>query len=545
MNGIDVIARILKIEGIDIVSCFPNNSILEGLASEGIRLIVTRQERVAGNMADGISRMSNGRRIGVFVVQASAGAENAFAGVAHAWTDSSPILCLPGHPGRAKVGVRPHFDSVRNYSAVTKLAEKIPFAQNIPDRMRRAFTALRSGRPGPVLLEVPGDVTDERFEGELTYRPVPRLRVAADPEAVRDAARLLGRAERPVIVAGQGVLYAEASDELRTVAELVTAPVVTTLLGKSAFPENHSLALGVAAYATTETAARFLEQADLILAVGTSLSVTLLTPTIAPNKQFIHATIDPQDINKEYVAEVPVISDAKLFLLQLAEELKRQDHEQDPAREQSVTSQIREIKGAWLGQYRAKFESDQMPLNPYRVIGEFMRAIDPATTVVTHDSGGPRDQLSPFYESVTPRGYLGWGQSTQLGFSLGLAMGAKLVAPDQLVVNFMGDGSIGMVGMDLETAARAEIPILTIVLNNGVFANYDRYLPVSSEKYGINKVTGNYTDLAQSLGVHAERVERPEMISQALGRAIQRVRNGQPSLLEMMTAEEPMIPGRE
>ncbi len=139
--------------------------------------------------------------------------------------------------------------------------------------------------------------------------------------------------------------------------------------------------------------------------------------------------------------------------------------------------------------------------------------------MVTHDSGGPRDQLGTVYESVTPRGYLGWGHSSQLGFSLGLAMGAKLAAPEKLVVNFMGDGSIGMVGMDLETAARAQIPILTIVLNNGVFGNYERYMPIAAEKCDIKKVTGRYADLATSLGVQGERVERPQEIGAALRRA--------------------------
>ena len=545
MNGALAIARILKQEGVEFAPCYPNNPILEGLSLEGIRPIVTRQERVAGNMADGISRMSNARRIGVFVVQSSAGAENAFAGVAQAWTDSSPILCLPGHPGRAMVGVSPHFDSVCNYRGVTKLAEKIPFARHIPDRMRRAFTALRAGRPGPVLLEVPIDVADETFEGKLEYVPVPRIRMGADPTAVRDAARVLCQAKRPLILAGQGVLYAEAWDELRAVAELVALPVVTSLLGKSAFPENHPLALGPAAFATTEPAEKFLDKADLILAVGTSLSVTPFTPKIKGKKRFIHATIDPRDINKEYVADVPVISDAKIFLAQLLEELRRNEGGQASPAQQVVESEIRQIKQAWLARYRSKFESDQIPLNPYRIIGDFMRAIDPTKAVVTHESGGPRDQLSPFYESVNPRGYLGWGQSTQLGFSLGLAMGAKLAAPEKLVVNFMGDGSIGMVGMDLETAARNEIPILTIVLNNGVFGNYDRYLPISAEKFGIKNVTGNYADLARSLGVHAERVDRPDEITPSLERSIRRVCDGQPVLLEMMSAEEGMIPGRE
>src|SRR5262249_44712130 len=157
-------------------------------------------------------------------------------------------LFLPGHPGRARVGVPPTFDAVRPYSAITKWADTIPSARHVVDRMRRAFTLLRSGRPGPVLLEVPGDVAAEEWDGPLEDRSVQAVRGGADPEAVRDAVRLLRNAERPMIWAGQGVLYAEASAELQEVAELLGAPVMTTLLGKSAFRETHSLALGTGSY---------------------------------------------------------------------------------------------------------------------------------------------------------------------------------------------------------------------------------------------------------------------------------------------------------
>ena len=546
MNGASTVARILKLEGVRDVPCFPINPVMEGLAVEGIRPVVTRQERVAGNMADGMSRMSNGRQVGVFLVQQSAGAENAFAGVAQACTDSSPILFIPGHPGRHQIGVPPNFDSVRQYRGITKFAATVQSAGAIPDRMRQAYTALRTGRPGPALVELPDDVAGESFAGELDYTPPPRIRVGPDPDAVRDAARLLIGARRPLILAGQGVLYSEAWDELRELAELAAIPVTTSLMGKSVFPENHALALGpVEEHTATLQARRFLNAADVILAVGTSLSRTHFSPKITGAKRFIHVTIDARDLNKDYVARIPIISDAKLFLAELIDQVKRQDGSRPAEASQTVASQIRQIKESWLALYSPKRGSDEVPMNPYRVIDEFRRAVDPAGTVVTHESGGPRDQLAPFYESVTPRGYLGWGHSSQLGFSLGLAMGAKLVAPEKLVVNFMGDGSIGMVGMDLETAARAQIPILTIVLNNGLFGNYERYLPIAEKKHQIKKLTGHYADLATALGVRGRRVERPEQIAPALQEAIAHVRAGGPALLEMMTCEEAMSPIHE
>ncbi len=182
--------------------------------------------------------------------------------------------------------------------------------------------------------------------------------------------------------------------------------------------------------------------------------------------------------------------------------------------------------------------SDEIPLNPYRVMGDFMKTVDPSAAIVTHDSGSPRDQLVPIYESVTPRGYIGWGHSTQLGFSLGAAMGAKLAAPEKLVANFMGDAAMGMVGMDIETAVREEIPILTLVLNNSAMGNYEKFIPKATQRYRTKFLSGNYCEVARALGAFAERIEKPAEIVPALQRAINTTRDGKPALLEFITREE-------
>jgi thiamine pyrophosphate-dependent acetolactate synthase large subunit-like protein len=173
------------------------------------------------------------------------------------------------------------------------------------------------------------------------------------------------------------------------------------------------------------------------------------------------------------------------------------------------------------------------------VIGDFLQVIDPAQSIVTHDSGNPRDQLLPIYESVTPRGYIGWGHSTQLGFSLGAAMGAKLAAPDKLVAHFMGDAAFGMVGMDVETAVREEIPILTLLLNNSAMGNYEKYIPRSCELFGTKYLSGNYSEVARGLGAHSQRIERPEAIIPAIRAGLDAMREGKPAVLEFITREEP------
>ncbi len=537
MTGADAVAKILKAEGIRQVFCYPTTPILDALARADIRVITSRQERVAGNMADGVSRSTNGKLIGTFTVQQSAGAENAFAGIAHSYTDSTPVLFLPGHPGVNSTGNSPTFDSCDNYRATTKLAQKILTQDQILMKLRQAFTALRSGRPQPVLLELPVDVCNAAYDGALDYDLVPPIRPAADPGAVREAADRLLNAECPLIWVGQGVLYAEASEELKRVAELLGAPVMTTLQGKSAFPENHPLAAGVGAYVSTEMVRHYLDVSDLVLAVGSSLSRASFTPVIPGGKALIHATIDPSDINKEYAATVPVAADARLFLEQLAEELAPRVGERQKQQRGQTSDNIATIRARWLQEYEPLFSDESSPINGYRMFRELWAAIEPEQSMLTHESGSSRDIQCVFYQAETPRSYLGWGQSSQLGFSLGLAMGAKLANPDKLVVNVMGDASVGMTGMDWETAARENIPILTVIKHDSIFSGYDRHIPESIKRYQTSTQKGDYASVAKALGCHSEKVEQASDLRPALERGIQATRDGQPAVVDVITCE--------
>ncbi len=537
MTGADLLVKILKAEGIRRCFCFPNSPIIEAMARADVPVITTRQERVAGNMADGVSRSTNGREIGVFTVQALAGSENAFAGVAQAHTDSTPVLFLPGHPGTSYIDQPPTFDSTANYAATTKMAQKVLAADQLPIKLRQAFTALRSGRPQPVMLELPGDVCAAEIEDDVPYAPVRRMRSAADESAVREAAERLLQAETPLIWAGQGVLYAEASDELAEVATLLGAPVATTLQGKSAIPEAHPLAAGVGALSTTAMTAHYLQASDCVLAVGTSLTRAPFTPVLPEGKTIVHATADPIDINKEYPAALGIVADAKLFLAQLAAELGRQVGEGRAAQRAETAETIARLKRDWRADYEPLFADDAAPINGYRMMRELWSLLDPETTMLTHESGASRDIQSVFYESGPPRSYLGWGQSSQLGFSLGLAMGAKLANPEKLVVNVMGDAAVGMTGMDWETASRNDIPILTVVKHDSIFSGYDRNIPEASARYRANTQQGDYAAIARGLGCHAERVSETAALRPALERAIRAVGEGQPAVVDVITAE--------
>jgi acetolactate synthase-1/2/3 large subunit len=535
MTGVTAVASILKAEGVPYLFCFPYNPLIDAAAVAGIRPILPRTERTMVNMADGFSRVSNGRRLGVCAMQYGPGTENAYAGVAQAHADNVPILLLPGGAPRDRLAVPPTFEAVPNYRGITKWAAQVNLPGRVVELMRRAITLLRMGPPGPVLLELPDDLAKEDIGADaLDYTPVRPARSAGEPQDIREAARVLSTARLPLLHIGQGVLNAGACAEVRTLGELLQAPVMTTMAAKSAFPEDHPLSVGSGGHTGPKAVDHFLRKADVVFGIGCSFSRSPFATPIPAGKVLIHATLNEGDVNKDYEVAQVVLGDAKLVLGQLIEELRHHG----PVSRPEVVAEIGAVKEAWLAEWLPKLTSDEVPINPYRVVWDLMKAVDRTQTIVTHDSGNPRDQLLPFYQAVVPRGYIGWGKSTQLGYSLGLALGAKLAAPDKLVINVLGDGALGMCGMDLETAVRERIPILTILLNNGALGGYEKFMPVAIEKYRLKYLSGDYARVADGLGVYSERVERPGEIVHAIRRGAQVVAAGRPALLEFITREE-------
>src|SRR5262247_3097913 len=538
MKVIDAIARILKAEGAEYLSAYPTTPLIEAAAKADIRPVLCRQERVGVGIADGYARVTNGRPLAAFCMQYGPGAENAFPGVATAFSDSTPMLLLPlGHP-RDRAQVFPLFSSARTYASVTKSVETITVGSQVADVMRRALSLMRMGRPGPVMVEIPADILNEEVPDALieAYKPVKVTSAGANARDVDAAARVLRAARQPVIHAGQGVLYAEACADLLELAELIEAPVMTTMEAKGAFPEDHPLALGTGGPAVPGPLLHFLKEADLVLGIGCSFTRHGMAASIPTGKTLIHATNDERDLNKSYAADYPLLGDARLVLRQFIEAVKSQGGR--PAGRENVRAEVEGVRAAWLGEWSAVLGSAEVPMTPYRVISEFMRTIDPREAIVTHDSGSPRDQLLPFYRAVPPRSYLGWGKSHALGTGLGLIIGAKLAAPDKFCVNFMGDAAFGMTGLDFETAVRCGIPILTVVLNNSAMAIEIPHLVVSHDKYGTRDIGGRYADPGRAKGGWAERVERPEDIAGAFARARKATEAGQAALLEFITSQE-------
>ena len=540
----DAIAEIMKREGIQTLTGYPVNHLIEHAAAIDIRPVMVRQERIGLHMADAISRVTSGEQLGAFCMQHGPGAENAYGGVAQCFGESIPVLVLPmGYPRRI-AHVPPNYNSTIQMRGITKSAEPIMSAAEVPNIMRRAFARLRNGRGGPVVVEIPSDMFNEELPGPLDYTPVVRTRSAPDPTDLRRAAEMLARAHRPVIYAGTGVHWARAWPELRELAELLAAPVTTSLGGKSSFPEDHPLSLGSGGLAMPKPVRHFLDNADVILGIGCSFTETNFGVRMPARKaqggpKFIHATLDPDHIDKDLRCDIGLVGDAGLTLAGLVAELRGMVKEaRDIA---AVQSEIEAVRAPWLAEWAHKRDCDDAPLNPYRVLRDLWRTVDVDNTIITHDAGSPRDQLSPFWISRTPLSYLGWGKTTQLGYGLGLAMGAKLAAPDKLCINVWGDAAIGFTGMDFETAVRERIPILSILLNNFSMAIELKVMPISTEKYRSTDISGDYAAMARAFGGFGERVERPEDIIPAIQRGIRATQEGKPALLEFITCQETQV----
>src|ERR1700758_3143917 len=527
------IAEILKREGIEILCGYPVNHLIEYAANADIRPVMVRQERIGLHMADAISRVTSGETLGAFCMQHGPGAENAMGGVAQCYGESVPVLVLPMGYARRIAQIDPNFNSTTAMRAFAKSSEPINTAAEVCNIFRRAFTKLKNGRGGPVIVEIPTDMWNEEVAEPLNYTPVLRTRYAADPVHVKEAASLLIGAKRPVIYAGQGVHYARAWPQLRALAERLAIPVTTSLGGKSSFPETHPLSLGSGGLAVPRAVPKFLSEADVIFGIGCSFTATSFGIAMPKGKTIIHSTLDPNHLNKDVEARIGLVGDAGLVLDALLEEIgKSVTSDRDAS---TVAAEIPASHKEWLAKWMAKPTAKQAPLNPYRVLWDLQHTVDIKNTIITHDAGSPRDQLSPFWKSVEPLTYIGWGKTTQLGYGLGLAMGAKLAHPDKLCINVWGDAAIGFTGMDFETAVRERIPIMSVLLNNFSMAIELPIMKTATEKFRSTDISGNYADFARALGGWGERVSEPDEIVPAIKRAVATTREGTPALLEFIT----------
>ena len=546
MRGADAIVRALELEGVEYIAGFQGgglNPLWTGLrTSETIKVFAARNERLGVEIADGYARATG--KVGVAMTGTGPGATNTLTGIAGAFADNIPVLLLMGQVPLAQLGKEVQQEvSASIFDTLVKWRGTMAKVEDIPSIMRRAFTALRSGSPGPVVLEMPQDVLmTEVPDGSLVYEPVgPGRKAAPAADEVAKAADLLVNAKLPVLNLGGGVLSAEAWDEAKELAELLSMPVATTLVAKGVFPEDHPLSMGMGCYPRSRYASgaslHMNRKADVVLAVGNSYRLPNGTDgrPISEGVSLIHVNADEHDLNKQYQADVPILADAKLALRAILDAVKERVGPGNGGLKEEVVAEIKQAKDKDLGAWEPVFNDTATPTNGYRVVHELATIVDLDKPIALHDAGGSRGYMSPFWTATKPRSYLGMGGMAAMGWSLGGAIGAKLGQPDKLVVHLLGDASFGMVGMELETAVRMGLPTLTIVVNNeGTGGGLMGMDSPTGPPPDMAKLTGNWSKVAEGLGAYSERVEDPEEGGPALQRAIAATESGQAALVEVM-----------
>ncbi|MEL0324019.1 MAG: thiamine pyrophosphate-dependent enzyme [Rhodospirillales bacterium] len=539
MNGIDYIAQILKQEGVEWMSCFPSNPLITAAAKIGIRPIAFRHERGAVMAADGYSRISDRQKFGVVAVQSQAGAENAMGGLAQAYADNIPILAFVGGNTLDRISVKPNFSAARNYHGWVKHVEAIYTPNQVADVMRRAFHALRNGAPGPVVVELTADVCAQEVpEAAQSYKSPKLVRQVPELVDIEAAADAIINAKRPVIWAGAGVLFSQATNELRELAELTSIPVFCTMPGKSAIDERHPLSLGAGSGTTTYPAHEWLLESDVLVALGSSLTRSPYAQKVHAGKTIIHNTNNPDDLNKDEAADIGLVGDTKLTIGALITTIKAKTNGKGCGNRTQVESAVSDAKAKWMAEWSPILEGNEEPISYYRVIQALNDVLDPDKSIVTHDAGAPRDTIVPFYRATTPHSYIGWGKTTHLGFGIPLMIGAKMAEPEKFCLNLMGDGAFGMSGSDIETSARSGAVITTVLLNNSAMATYSGPTQgtigkEAREIYGVSTMHGDYAKIAEGMGAVGIKVSKISELEPALVEAQRLNASGKAVLIEV------------
>jgi acetolactate synthase-1/2/3 large subunit len=544
MNVAETIVQALVSEKVQLAAGIYGESIgrvVVGLANAPkMKLCYTRQERVAVDIADGYARVSG--RPAVVFADAGPAAANAMGGVVNSFGDSTPLLFLAGQIGRFEGARRAMKELPMHdvFGSVTKLTATIADPSQLNHVVRQAFVSLRTGRPGPVVLELPQDVQSMEAP-EQSYRPVLEpVRAAGDPKAVEAAVRLLAGAERPYVYVGAGILFSTASEELVRLAELLSLPVATTLNGKSAFPEDHLLSLGIggfsrATYGTLQ-ATRCAQGADVVLTIGCTFKAHTTKAPMPEGITHIQVDTDPSEMHKETRADIAILGDAKLVLQQMIEAARTLLPPDRLRARPEVAARIERDRCEWLSILKPLVTSPEKPIHPFRVTAELSQLLDPAQSIVLHDAGSVRGSTCQPYIATTPRSFIGFGGQSAMGWSLGAGVGAKLGAPDKLVVAVMGDEAFGETALDLETAVRSDVPILVVVKNNSGHKRQDVSDPKRAALVSVRFKEGvDFCALARSVGARASRVEEPDALRGVLSKAIESVRSGNCALVEVAT----------
>jgi thiamine pyrophosphate-dependent acetolactate synthase large subunit-like protein len=525
ITGSEILARSLTAQGVDTLFYLMGGPMIEtesALIARGVRAIDTRHEQAAALMAHAWSRLT--RRPGVCMGCSGPGTTNLVTGVANAFTDAAPLIAVGGSSPRVYLGMEAfqEIDQVAVMRPITKWAERIYDARRIPDVVATAFRQATSGRPGPVYLDLPGDILGEAVEeSALTFpapwRPAPRT--LGDPAAVREAVALLARAERPLVIGGSGVWWSDGAGAFQAFIEGTGIPFYTTPISRGTVPEDHELAfLNARATAFTE--------ADVVLAVGTRFNYVIQfgrPPRFARDLKVIHVDVNPAQLGHNRPVDVPIAGDARAVLEQLREEATGR---LDRARYAAWTDRLRSLDTEKQLEMNKAMSNDATPIHPLRLckeVREFLRR-DAILVVDGQEILNFGRQSIPTF---VPGHRLNSGPFGCMGVGLPFGVGAKVAKPDTQVVVLHGDGSYGINAMEIDTAVRHRIPVIVVISNNGGWTADPQHT-----KPGRDLGYTRYDKVAQDFGAHGEFVEKPHEIRPALERAWA---SGKPAVVNVIT----------
>ena len=546
MKGGEAIIKSLQDHGVDVVFGYPGGVLLplyDVIYDSDLKHILVRHEQCAAHAADGYARASG--KVGVCIGTSGPGATNLVTGIATAYMDSSPIIAIAGQVGTSLIGndAFQEVDTLGITMPITKHNFQAMKADEIPGMIKTGFYIAGTGRPGPVVLDLPKDVQEEEFDYKTDLKidlPGYKPTTKGHPLQIKKAAKLILESKKPVILAGGGVISSKSSTELIKLSELINAPVTTTLMGKGSFPEDHKLSLGMLGMHGRKVANIVVDECDCLIAIGCRFSdrTTGNVEEFASKAKIIHIDVDPAEIGKNVDVDVPIVGDAKNTLTSL---IRNITNIKIRAENLNNTNKWAEYISDFKNNCMPRLSFEDVPLKPQQVIKEIMESIDD-DTIVTTDVGQNQMWMAHYFTSKIPRTFLSSGGLGTMGFGFPAAMGAKVALPETDVVAVCGDGGFLMVCQELATIKEYDIPVVVCVLDNrylGMVAQWQKLFyneRISETRLGD---VPDFVKLAEAFGVKGERVERPGEMKETLKNAL---KSGEPTIIDVTIDPDEILP---
>jgi len=536
MTVADLVLKYLEREKVTHVFGVPGTSFVPFFAAlnrnPNITPILVKHEEGAAFMADGYARVKNG--LGVCYATSGPGATNLVTGVATAFTDNIPVLALTGQvptsaygKGTLQDSTEEGIDSVGMFKAVTKYSSMLISKYKAPEEIREAIRVALTGRKGPVHLSLPKDIMSEEIDADIpdpeTYVPEGRY---FDPSLVKKAAEKLMRSKNSAILVGTGAVTSRAAEEIRKLADMLDIPVATTPKAKGAFPEDHPLAIGVLGFCGSPLASRIIESGkiDVLLVVGASLNQVTTNswdPRIAPTDCLIHIDIDPNEIDKNYKSDIPLIGDAKVIIEEMCSEIKPYISKLEKHRKERAArlAQFRQETGIHIEP--EKMDSESIPVKPQRMVKELQEVL-PEDAILFVDTGNHICWAIHYLKLKKPGSLITAFGMLTMGYAAAAAIGGKVAAPERPVISLVGDGCFLMNGMEVATAVNYDVPVVWIVQNNAKLGLVHELQKFSLGEHPIDTTFKqvNFAKIAEGLGAVGYRIEKPGELKKLLPEAI-------------------------